>query len=680
MTRGHRGLWAAIAMAALWVLERPHSGQVVSLRPSGGAAAGYIDDTICANCHSELARAFAAVGMQRSFGPPRPDSTPIPGDTVEFSHAASMDHFRMSWRNGELWFERWQLDENKSPLHRFETRVDWVVGSGNHSQVFLFGTPSAELFQLPVARYAAAGAPTLSAGWGMAPGFDRPDHEGVTRRIRRECLFCHNAFPEVPLESDLHFAPQTFPARLPHGIGCQRCHGPGSRHVELAHSGGSDGLVRAAILSPQHLDPSRRDDVCFQCHLQPAVAQPGARRLGRGDYSFRPGQALDDYQVQVDADALTESGQTITDRFEINHHAYRLLQSACWTKGGGKLSCLTCHDPHRKVAPAARAAHYRKACLSCHAASDCPTENEAGAPPAGDPPRDCSVCHMPARRPSDVVHTVMTDHKVQRSAPSEDVRLRARPEEEPSLGTVRLLDRSGAPREGLAGLYAALSVVRAHGGLSPAAVERLAEALAGQTEPSPEASLDLASAHLQQRRFAAAQRALEALVPRLATQPHLRRQAISFLSLALAAQGKAKQGLGLILPLAYQPEATPEILFAAGLMSLDLGDPTRAVELLLRASALRPNQSSAHYQLGRAQLALDDRAAAEQAFAAALAADPTLAEAAIALAELQFGSGREAEALRLLRHAERGARGPAAVTEALRRLAAQPRKAGKKPR
>jgi Flp pilus assembly protein TadD len=669
MTRIRGEAYAAVALAGLWIAGQPQSGQVLSFRPTQGAAPGYVDDAICANCHQDRARSFAAVGMQRSFGPPRPESTPIPGGSVEFAHPPSADHFRMGWRDNELWFERWQVDDAQRPLHHFETRVDWVVGSGNHAQVFLFRTPSAELYQLPVARYASASEPALPSGWGMAPGFDRPDHEGVSRRVRRECLFCHNAFPEVPATSDQHFAPQTFPERLPHGIGCQRCHGPGSKHVELAHSGASDERIRPAVVSPQRLDPSRRDDVCFQCHLQPAVAQPGVRRLGRGDYSFRPGEALDEYLVQIDAEVFTESGAKDTDRFEINHHPYRLLQSACWNKSGGRLSCLTCHDPHRKVAPAARAAHYRAACLSCHAVTDCPTESATHSPAAPETGRDCSDCHMPARRPSDVVHTVMTDHRIQRSAPSESVRLAARREEQPSLGTVRMFPRERASPANAASLYAPLAVVRAHGGLSAEAVERLAAALARETDPAPEAVLDLAAATLQQRRFADSQRTLDTLMPRLVTHPHLRQPAIALLAQALAAQGKAKQGLALLLPFAVLEEASPETIFNAGRLSLDLGDPTSAVELLRRVCALRPNQASAHYQLGRAHLALDHTVAAEVAFRAALSADPRLADAAIALAELLVRAGRQAEAVRLLEHAERGPRIPAAVTSARLRMA-----------
>jgi hypothetical protein len=56
------------------------------------------------------------------------------------------------------------------------------LGSGDHARTYLCQTPGGETFQLPLAWYSQI------RGWGMAPGFDRPDHEGVLRRVRRECL------------------------------------------------------------------------------------------------------------------------------------------------------------------------------------------------------------------------------------------------------------------------------------------------------------------------------------------------------------------------------------------------------------------------------------------------------------------------------------------------------------
>ncbi len=165
------------------------------------------------------------------------------------------------------------------------------------------------------------------------------------------------------------------------------------------------------ILKLSQLPPSRRRDVCNQCHFQPSHLTAGIRRFGRGDYSYQPGLGLSSYRMEVDVE---QEGRTRSERFEINHHAYRLQQSACFLESNDELECVTCHDPHRKASR--EPAHYRKVCLSCHGSEDkgCSrTEKEVLAGPAQDS-GNCVSCHMPKRRAQDVVRAVVTDHFVQR--------------------------------------------------------------------------------------------------------------------------------------------------------------------------------------------------------------------------------------------------------------------------
>ena len=92
------------------------------------------------------------------------------------------------------------------------------------------------------------------------------------------------------------------------------------------------------------------------------------RRFARGDYGFRPGEPLAAHRVELEG---VEEGRLVGDRFEINHHAYQLEKSRCFTASGGALTCLTCHDPHRRVDPELRVEHFRAACLSCHQEEQC---------------------------------------------------------------------------------------------------------------------------------------------------------------------------------------------------------------------------------------------------------------------------------------------------------------------
>src|SRR3989441_3267896 len=230
----------------------------------------------------------------------------------------------------------------------------------------------------------------------MSPGYDCTDQPDFFRPVTYTCLFCHDGYPEVPPGDDSAIAPQLFPEDLPSGIDCQRCHGPGARHVFLARArSGSFESVRASIVNPARLPPERQMDICMQCHLETTSSAnwSGVVAFGRGVFSFRPGEDLAAYIRHFDH----PPGTGHDDKFEIAHQAYRLRQSACFKASAGRMTCTTCHDPHRR--PADPAAHYTARCLGCHAAAECASAARGSA--SGAKPAACVPCHMPARRTDD---------------------------------------------------------------------------------------------------------------------------------------------------------------------------------------------------------------------------------------------------------------------------------------
>ncbi len=369
---------------------------------------GYVNAAVCAGCHADVAAGFRKTGMGRSFARVRPQL--VPGFGKAFHNKASDSYFAMLARDGRYYQRRWQIGFDGKETNVDEKQVDYVIGSGNHSFTYLHLTSRGTLQVLPLSWYSEKGG-----YWDMSPGYDQPDFPGSIRPVHYECMFCHNAYPRIPAALEhTASAEMTFLAPLPEGIDCQRCHGPGQRHVAVASTGAAREQIRSAIINPKRLAPEREIEVCLQCHLETTSLDlpHSIRRFDRAPFSYVPGQPLGDFRVEFD-----RSGSQ-PDRFEIAHGAYRLQQSQCYIKSAGKLRCTTCHDPHNVPHGPGASAHYNAVCEKCHAATLAQT---AGGPHAAG--ADCIACHMPKRRTDDVVHVVMTDHwiRIQRQKPAGDL-------------------------------------------------------------------------------------------------------------------------------------------------------------------------------------------------------------------------------------------------------------------
>jgi predicted CXXCH cytochrome family protein len=566
---------------------------------TSGAAPRYVDDRACASCHTDLARTYQRKGMARAFFRPRPETDIEDFSAPPFFHAASGQSFQIVRRGDRLVFRRWQKD---GPV--FETEVDWILGSGGHARTYLYRAPGGEMFQLPLAWYSQA------RKWGMAPGYDRPDHDGILRQVRRECLFCHDAYPEVPAGSDAHNAPHLFPDSLPEGIGCQRCHGPGAEHIWLASGGIAPAAeIRAAIFNPGRLPAKRQDEVCMTCHFQPSVTLPGLRRFGRNDFSYRAGEPLDDYLVQVDVE---EEGRRPDERFEINHHAYRLRQSRCYLESGGGVGCLSCHDPHRVVPAEAMKVRVRKVCLGCHTKIRADHSSNT----------DCASCHMPKRRTQDVVQAVMTDHRIQRGPGGPDL-LAPRAERDPVLTGIKIL--GGVPAGPLAEVYRASAAVRAGGGAE--AVSYLERKLAEAKPAEPEPWFDLAQGQLRLRRYAEADATLSNLLERRPKDL----LALEWLALARAAQGRTDEAIELTRRSLATGSNRVEAEYNLGRLLAAKGLNPEAEEHLRKAVALRPNLAAGWFRLGEVQAAQGRKEEAVASYRRALEVDPDYAAARKAL-------------------------------------------------
>ncbi|WP_213803513.1 tetratricopeptide repeat protein [Granulicella sp. dw_53] len=580
---------------------------------------GYIDPSVCATCHEDVAATYRKTGMGRSF------SRPTAQNVIEdYSRSNSIDHkasglsYTMIERDGAFFQRRHSVDFDGRETNVVEEKVDFIIGSGNHARTYLHRTSQGKLVELPVSWYTER-----SGAWAMSPGYDSKDQEDIRRAITPECLFCHNGYPT----SDAGVERSLFPAKLPEGIDCQRCHGPGRAHVAAAQARRPDEkLIRSSIVNPQRLTRDGQMELCMQCHLETSSRHmPNEiRAYDRGLLSYRPGQPLADYKIYFDREKDAKD-----DTFEVAHAAYRLRKSKCFLKSD--MTCLTCHDPHDIPRGEEATKSYVAACQSCH-------ESVAHrvAMPTGS---NCISCHMPKRRTEDVVHVVMTDHFIQRYKPLRDLLAPMEERVEAETGSKVLpyypADVARSPK---AELY--LAVAQVNDGEGTQGLSRL-QALLDREKPSaPEPYLALGQAYGRKGDPAASIHWFDETLKR---RPEYL-PAIRELVPVLFATNQDSKALEVLQRAVGEYPEDDLLLTNLGNAYLRRDLPNEAQGALSRALAANPERAEAHNLQGLLALRLNDKAGADRSFREAIRWQPDLVEAQKNLGTLLTGDHRWQEA------------------------------------
>jgi predicted CXXCH cytochrome family protein len=175
-------------------------------------------------------------------------------------------------------------------------------------------------------------------------------------------------------------------------VGCERCHGPGSEHV-------NHPLVDN-ILNPARMDYVRASDVCIQCHSQGRpLANPIAGKYYDWPVGYDAAKKLSDYW-KLEEHTLGET--TFTHFADGTAHKNRMqgndfIASQMYTHG---VTCFTCHDVHGTDQPANLRKPASSLCLDCHSAGSpdgphAPSLAQHTHHVAGSTGSECIACHMP---------------------------------------------------------------------------------------------------------------------------------------------------------------------------------------------------------------------------------------------------------------------------------------------
>jgi len=366
--------------------------------PAHGPArvAEYVRGTTCRPCHAETSSTFSHTGMGRSSYPLTAERS-IEDWTLHntFEVNATGLRYRMFRRDDKFFMRQSLVDAQGRESAVDERELIRVIGSGNHSRSYLVAVGN-KLFQAPMCWY------TKDAVWDLCPGYEE-NNDYFSREIDRTCVFCHNARMErLPGARNAYVEP------IPNGIDCERCHGPGSLHVDRWSRGETPtGAGDPAIVNPRRLTPELRMQICFQCHLGDSKSTERVARVETTLEDWRPGQPIAAAMVPFRFAELTPH------EFGLSAQVDRLLLSRCYLESGGRMECVTCHNPHVTVYRGNRPADFfTSKCLVCHAKEACTAP--AATRIATSPPDDCVRCHMRKGEPSDHRHAEFTDHWIRK--------------------------------------------------------------------------------------------------------------------------------------------------------------------------------------------------------------------------------------------------------------------------
>ncbi len=602
-------LTAVLVLAFLRVRNQPAATQLPALRSAVAVdprrtfpspyrnlqpEVEYVGDQVCQKCHDDICQSYHGHPMGRSLVPAALLGAVKAAEVKATAFDVQGLRYTVECRDGHMFHRETARDFRGKLIGEREEEVAYAVGSGKRGHSFLVNDKG-YLFLSPIGWYAR------KKTWDLSPGYAE-NNLHFDRPITLSCLFCHCQHVE-PVENTSNRYRQPLFQQL--AIGCERCHGPGQLHVQSRRR--NDGLMADTddtIVNPARLEPALREAVCQQCHLQ---GQTGVQRRGRQMFDFRPGMPLQLFRSVFVWSPGRAPRQKAVGQVE------QMYSSRCFRSSGGKLGCISCHDPHREPEPAEKIDYFRKRCLNCHE-SKTPCRLPLAARLSQRD--DCIRCHMPSLN-TDIPHSSATDHRIRR-----------RPEVDESLSQ-RL-----APRQAGEGLIVNFYQDTLQAG--DAEAERdygiaLMNLAAGQLPPE-----DIKDWLVEQ--------ALPRLVGAVDRAPD-DSDAWEALGFAQLLQGRPAESLKSFETVLNRTPLRETALSRAASVAEQLGRRSEALELWRRVIEVNPWQWQYHYHRAQIRFEMGEWANALAACREALRLDPFLVEVRMLQVRCLLAQGEKENAL-----------------------------------
>lgn len=257
-------------------------------------------------------------------------------------------------------------------LNGKETRAepfDVVFGSGEKAYTYGYWQEKV-VKELPLSYFRSIN------NWASSPGFpitrvyfDRP----VTGR----CFECHASYIEKKelQTTSLTITEELEKGSLIYGIDCERCHGPGNKHI-VFHQDHPEEKKAQFITLFKTLTRKQKIDACAVCHSGNDVQSQ------QSTFAFRPGDDLSHFYSR---DFSSFGG---ADPDVHGNQSTMLAGSKCFIQSKD-MTCNSCHNTHEDLK--GNLSIYSQRCISCHQ-----TQQHTSLTLAkGITKSNCIDCHMP---------------------------------------------------------------------------------------------------------------------------------------------------------------------------------------------------------------------------------------------------------------------------------------------
>jgi tetratricopeptide (TPR) repeat protein len=392
---------AAVAVLAIGLLFQFRGGNKAPSPPGLGVEATFVGSETCAGCHQAETRLWQGSQHQRAMAHATDKS--VLGDFSD----ATFDYFgvksRFFRRDGKYLVE---TDGPDGKLAVFEVKYTYGL---DPLQQYLIEFPDGRLQSLSIAWDSRPKEKDGQHWFHLYPN-EQIRHDDVLHWTRLNqnwnfmCSECHS----TGVRKNYDAANDKFETKFAEiSVGCEACHGQGSRHVNWARDKNSwwpPGKIDDPTRGLTERFSERRDAAWLHNAETGNVRRSSAPRAVRAEVetcglcharrsqfseAWSPGQPLSDTHMisPIGRGLYHADGQMLDVEETYNYGSFK--QSKMFAAG---VTCSDCHDPHSAKLRLAG----DNTCLQCHA----PDKYAAAGHHRHEtvnPPLACASCHMPTR-------------------------------------------------------------------------------------------------------------------------------------------------------------------------------------------------------------------------------------------------------------------------------------------